>query len=154
MRRLSAVVLLWCLIWLPAKGAAAAVEEAGVGIRLLEAPSDRREDPRARSYIVDHVSPGTTITRRFEVSNGTSQRVDISVYAGPAELEHGAFRPLPQTETNELVTWTDVDLTSLSLAPGQKAPATVTIAVPADASPGERYGAVWAQLSSQAVLER
>ena len=132
----------------PITGVVAAVSDTGVGIRLLEAPSDRRDDPRAKSYIIDHLPPGTTISRKVEVANGTARAVKIAVYAGGAELNDGAFQPLDGPGTNELTTWTKVEPASMDLAPGQKAPATVTIAVPADASPGERYGAVWAALSS------
>ena len=42
-----------------------------VGIRIIDVPTGRSEDPRARQYIVDHLAPGTTITRRVEVTNGT-----------------------------------------------------------------------------------
>jgi len=148
MRSLLAILLVSSLLLLPAAGALAVDSETGVGIRLLDAPTDRRDDPRARSYIVDHLSPGATITRRVEISNGTSRPVTIQAYAGGAELVDGAFQPLAESETNELATWTTVDPPTLDLAPGQRAPATVAIAVPGDASPGERYGAVWAALSS------
>ena len=40
-----------------------------IGIRLLEAPADAADDPRAQVHIVDHLAPGTTITRQIEVSN-------------------------------------------------------------------------------------
>jgi hypothetical protein len=149
MRLLLVAILLGAVAAIfPITGVVAAVNETGVGIRLLEAPSDRRDDPRAQSYIVDHLPPGTTITRKLEVANGTSRPAKIAVYAGGAELNDGAFQPLEEPGTNELTTWTKVEPASMDLAPGQKAPATVTITVPADASPGERYGAVWAALSS------
>ena len=32
-----------------------------LGIQLLEAPADRRDDPWARTYIVDHVHPGSDL---------------------------------------------------------------------------------------------
>lgn len=149
MRSLLAILCVVSGVFLSAAPVEGAVNEAGVGIRLLEAPSDRKDDPRARSYIIDHLAPGTTITRKIEVSNGTSAPVSIDIYAGGAELTDGEFRPFPQSETSELQNWTKVDVSKLELAPGQKAPATVTIAVPDDASPGERYGTVWAALSSQ-----
>lgn len=147
MRVLLAAVLVVCAVGVPA-AAVAAADETGIGIRLLEAPTDRRDDPRARSYIIDHLAPGSTIERRIEVSNGTTEIAGIEVYAGGAELEDGEFQPLPQDETNELATWTGVEPSGLELEPGQSKPATVTIAVPEDAAPGERYGAVWAQVSS------
>ncbi len=148
MRPVLTFLLVASAVLVAATGARAAVNEPGIGIRLLEAPSDRREDPRARSYIIDHVIPGKTITRRVEVSNGTSRPVSIKVYAGGAELKDGTFQPLEETESNELTTWTKVGPSAVDLAPGQRASANVTIAIPDDASPGERYGVVWAQLSS------
>jgi hypothetical protein len=150
MQRLVAALLAIAGVLTPAIGASAAVNQAGVGIRLLEAPSTRQDDPRARTYIIDHLSPGTTITRGVEVSNSTSGPVRVQVYAAGAELKDGTFQPLSASESksNELTTWTRVAPAELDLAPGQKAPASVTIAVPSDAAPGERYGAVWAQLSS------
>jgi hypothetical protein len=148
LQRLVAALLTIAGILFPAIGAKAAVEGTGVGIRLLDAPSNRQDDPRARSYIVDHLPPGATITRGVEVSNGTSEPVLIKVYPGAAELKAGAFQPLAESEVSELTTWTKVSPAELKLARGQAARAEVTITVPTDASPGERYGAVWAQLSS------
>jgi hypothetical protein len=55
-----------------------------LGIRLLEAPVERRDDPRARLYVVDHVTPGTTITRRLvhlDVGTGGEQRSDFAIGA-------------------------------------------------------------------------
>jgi hypothetical protein len=148
MRTFLAMLLTTSAVFVPAAVAVAAVADTGIGIRLLEAPTDRKDDPRARSYIVDHLPPGTTITRKIEVSNGSSQPATVKVYSGGAELENGEFRPLDESESTDLTEWTKVDPSELSLAAGQRAPATVTIAVPDDASPGERYGAVWAQVSS------
>ena len=147
MQKLVAVLLSIAGVLIPAIGASA-VEGTGVGIRLLDAPSNRRDDPRARLYIVDHLPPGSTITRGVEVSNGTSQPAHVKVYSGAAELKEGAFQPLPESEITELTTWTKVSPAEIDLAPGQAARADVTISVPSDASPGERYGAIWAHLSS------
>lgn len=119
-----------------------------MGIRLLDAPSDRKDDPRARTYIVDHLAPGASIKRGVEISNGTSKAVRVKVYAGPAELKDGAFQPLEEGKMNDLTTWTQVSPGELDLAPGKSARAEVSIAVPSNAPPGEQYGAVWAQLSS------
>ncbi|MDP1793557.1 MAG: hypothetical protein Q8K63_05395 [Acidimicrobiales bacterium] len=68
MRRLLVLV---CAIVFVATGASAAAQESGgsISIRLLDAPTNRADDPRAKTYIVDHVSPGTTISRRVEIGN-------------------------------------------------------------------------------------
>ena len=120
--------------------------DPGVGVRLLEAPEDRRDDPRALRYIVDHVSPGTTITRSFEVSNGTDRRVTIPLYAVAATLQDDQFVPAGGRETNELTEWMRIAPSEVTLDPNGRATAKVTIAVPDDVDPGERYGVVIAEL--------
>src|SRR4051794_31829601 len=68
-------------------------QSAGLGIRLLDAPVDRKDDPRARAYIVDHLKPGTTIRRRVQISDNTNGPLHASLYIGGADVENGAFRP-------------------------------------------------------------
>lgn len=60
-----------------------------VGIRLLEAPAVRAEAPRARSYIVDHLLPGTIIDRRIEITNTTARALEVALYPGDAAIEDG-----------------------------------------------------------------
>ena len=67
-----------------ASGASSPTPGGSVGFRLIDAPTDRVQDPRAHIYIVDHLAPGTTIHRRVEVSNGTAQALHIRLYAGAA----------------------------------------------------------------------
>jgi hypothetical protein len=132
----------------PAAGAfaqAAPPSLGTIGVRLLEAPVARQNDPRARDYIVDHLSQGTTISRRMEVVNRTTEPQTIQLYAGAAKIADGLFSTLDGHTGNELSTWTSVAPGLLSIPPGQSAQATVTIAVPKDAHDGERYGAVWAE---------
>lgn len=117
-----------------------------VGIRIVDVPTSREDDPRARHYIVDHVAPGTTITRRVEVSNDTAEPQDVQVYAAAATITDGNFAFGDGREANELTGWTTVDPASVRPPAGEVSEATVTIAVPADASPGERYAVVWAEL--------
>ena len=126
--------------------AVAQVPTQTVGIRIAEAPTDRAEDPRARQYIVDHLAPGTTITRRVEVSNDTAADQEIQLYAGAGSITDGSFRFGDGRAVNDLTGWTAIDPPALTLIPGAKSLATVTIAVPSDASPGERYAVVWAEL--------
>ncbi|MEU6410671.1 hypothetical protein [Microbispora sp. NPDC046933] len=52
------------------------------GIRLLEIHENRLDDPRSHAFIVDHVNPGTTFTRRLEVFSTSSQRQRVSLYPG------------------------------------------------------------------------
>lgn len=124
-----------------------AQEPETVGIRIVDVPASRTDDPRARQYIVDHVEPGTTISRRVEVSNDTAESQEVQLYAGAASIADGTMQFADGRTPSELTTWTTVDPPVVSLATGEKALATVIIAVPADASPGERYGVVWAELA-------
>jgi hypothetical protein len=117
-----------------------------VGIRLLDAPTTRADDPRARQYIVDHVAPGTTISRRVEVNNDTAETQVVELYAAAAGIQGGTFQFGEGRAANDLTSWTTVEPAAVNPPAGGKSVATVRIAVPADASPGERYGVVWAEL--------
>ncbi|HEX3622830.1 MAG TPA: hypothetical protein VHT97_10985 [Acidimicrobiales bacterium] len=121
-----------------------------VGIRLLDAPTDRADDPRARIYIVDHLAPGTVITRRLEVSNSTTKSQAVELYAAAATVADGAFQFGEGRAANDLTTWTKVDPPSVTIAPGATSVVTVTISVPPKAAAGEQYGVVWAELRAAA----
>lgn len=118
-----------------------------VGIRIVDVPTNRTEDPRARQYVVDHLAPGTTITRRVEVSNDTATSQVVQLYAGGASIANGSIAFAEGRAPSELTSWTTVDPPTVTPAAGGKAMANVKIVVPADASPGERYGVVWAELA-------
>jgi hypothetical protein len=119
-----------------------------IGLRLLDAPVDTKDDPRARVYIVDHLAPGTVIERRIEVSNTTAAPAAIDLYAAAATIDDGSFVGSADRTANELSTWTTVTPGTADVPSGGNAVATVRIAVPADAAPGEQYGVVWASASS------
>ncbi|MEA2826396.1 MAG: hypothetical protein QOG43_835 [Actinomycetota bacterium] len=132
----------------PGSVAARAQAPKTVGIRLIDAPSNRSDDPRALQYIVDHLPPGTTIERRIGVDNDTDDVQVVELYAAAGAITDGTFQFGAGRAVNELTTWTAVDPAEVTVPPGATAEATVTIAVPAKASPGERYGVVWAQLAA------
>jgi len=117
-----------------------------VGIRIVDVPTTRTDDPRARQYIVDHLAPGSTITRRVEVSNDTAKSQVVQLYAGAASLVDGNIVFGEGRAASELTSWTTVNPPSVSLAAGAKTTAAVKIVVAANASAGERYGVVWAEL--------
>ncbi|MFE2106691.1 peptidase [Kitasatospora sp. NPDC059463] len=121
-----------------------------IGIRLLDAPEDRRDDPRAQAYVVDHLAPGSVIERRVEVSNESSAPMHVTLYAGAAAVANGEFAFAPERTPNELTGWTSLDTTELDLAPSATAPVRATVRVPANASAGERYGVIWAQTGAAA----
>jgi hypothetical protein len=128
-----------------APGAAAPGEDEQIGIRLLEAPVSRRDDPRAHMYIVDHLKPGSTITRRFEVLNQTHETREFEVYPAAANVDNDEFVIGEDRETNELTSWTRLSVDKVTLEPGATAEVEATIAVPDKASKGERYEVLWAE---------
>jgi hypothetical protein len=123
----------------------AVTADTGLGIRIVDAPVSRQDDPRARVYIVDNVAPGTTISRRLEVSNDNAQAQHVQLYPDAAVIADGVFSPAPQRTVSELTTWTSVEPSQLDLAPKAKALVRVSIVVPKDASPGERYAVLFAE---------
>jgi hypothetical protein len=120
----------------------------GIGLRLVEAPVNAPDDPRARIYIVDHLAPGTTIERRVEVSNTSGAAEEIVLYAAAATIEGGTFLGSPGQTPNDLSSWTSVTPGTTTVAAGAVADALVTIAIPDDAAPGEQYAVVWAEARS------
>lgn len=120
----------------------------GIGIRLVDAPVATADDPRARVYIIDHVLPGTLIKRRVEVSNGTDSTQQIAVYPAAAQILGGTFTGAQGRTENELSRWVTVQAKRPELAPDDLTTVDVTIDVPSDASRGERYGVVWAEMTT------
>lgn len=118
----------------------------GVTIRLLEAPAGLASDPRAQSYVIDSVRPGTSFTRRISVTNDTGSAAAFDLYAAPATIDRGSFLPGDRRDDSELTRWVTVQPARVVLAQGQTADAVVSVAVPRDAADGERYGAVFAEL--------
>lgn len=128
--------------------ASAAASPGGIGLRLLDAPSNARDDPRARVYIVDHLAPDTVIHRRVEVANSSASALNIVMYAAAASIADGSFLGAPGLTRNDLSTWTSIVPSVLTVPARGRATATVTIDVPRDAAPGEQYGVVWAEARS------
>ncbi|WP_108668200.1 hypothetical protein [Euzebya rosea] len=117
----------------------------GIGVRLLEAPADLVDDPRAQVYVIDHLPPATTIERRFEVSNGEPTPFDVELYPVAADIRDDAFVADAGRRRNELATWITVEPSALTLQPGERAEVAMRIDVPADATRGEHYAVVFAE---------
>jgi hypothetical protein len=149
-RRVVAAVGLALLSAVPARAQTTTTTQppvdAGLGLRLLEAPTNRRDDPRAKRYIVDHVPAGTSFTRAIEVSNGTDRVATVALYAAAASLENGEFVPASGHASNELSGWITIDPPMVTIPIGGRAQARVTVRIPADATPGERYAVALAEL--------
>jgi hypothetical protein len=154
-RHLPTASVLIVLLGAPTCASAAApkpisrAQPAGsIGVQLLNAPIAARNDPRARLYIVDHLRPGTVIRRQIEVSNTTASTRRIAMYVAAATITNGRFVGAAGHTPNDLSTWTSVRPRASDVRAGGHATATVTIAVPRDAAPGEQYGVVWAEVRS------
>jgi hypothetical protein len=119
-----------------------------VGIRLMEAPAAAVNDPRAHTYIVDHLSPGAVISRKIEISNTTRQIQHVSLYAGEADIKDGSFLAAEGRNQNDLARWTKMSQPELDVAPGVKIPVVATVTIPKDAAPGEQYAAIWAEIGN------
>ncbi|WP_432901428.1 hypothetical protein ACQP1S_30600 [Micromonospora matsumotoense] len=145
--------VLLCLVGLgPVAQASEAVpdpDEGSIGIQLLEAPVSRRADPRALRYIVDHLPPGSVIKRQMRVRNTSDEQQRIDLYPSAATVEGQKFTFGEGRTANELTSWISLDRHQLTLDPGDSARFTGTIAVPANASSGERYAVVWASATSK-----
>lgn len=141
-------------IIVPASSALAAlsyqpiVDPGSVGIRIVDVPPSSRNDPLARSYIVNRLAPGASIRRQIEIMNTTRSTIDVAVYAAAASIREGRFAFGPNRSRNELSSWTSVNRPALRLAPGMRAFETVTIHVPKDGPSGERYAVIWAAVSA------
>lgn len=155
-RRIASVAALISAFALLASGSAISVAQSsptqneGIGVRLLEAPSNNGSDPRARVYIVDHLAPGTTISRRFEVTNTTGEAADVRLYPSAAGIDRGQFTGAAGQVANDLTTWTSITPAQVRVDAHSAAEAVATIAVPQDAPPGEQYGVLWAEVRSAA----
>jgi hypothetical protein len=156
-RRLLAAVAVTAVVGAPVSVSTAAqvartqaVPLGSMGVQLLEVPLSAYSDPRAHLYIIDHLHPGTTIHRRIEISNTTASTLHVVMYPAAAVITQGAFVGAAAHTPNELSTWTSVLPGSSDVPSGGHAIATVTIAVPRDAPPGEQYGVVWAETRSSA----
>jgi hypothetical protein len=122
-----------------------------IGLRLLDVPTGSSADPRAQLYIVDHLAPGAKIVRRIEISNGTTDTTHVGLYAAAADIVDSVFVGAAADTPNELSTWTAVGPSVIDVATSARSIATVTVAVPSDASAGERYGVVWAEVRAGAA---
>ena len=120
----------------------------GLGVGLVDVPWGNH-DPRAQTYVVDHVRPGATLHRRYQVCNGTRQPMTVKLYAGAAVVERGGFRVVEGYTGNELSSWISVQPSTVTVAPGQRFLAAATITVPRDATHGERYAALLAELPAK-----
>ncbi|HVA59859.1 MAG TPA: hypothetical protein VNG13_04900 [Mycobacteriales bacterium] len=144
-RRLVAGLAAAAALAVPATALATATG-GGLGVRLLDAPANLVNDPRAHSYVIDSVNPGAVFARHVLVTNDTGARAHILLYAAPATIADGAFSVGPRGGANRLTSWMTVSPAAVDLPNGAAATVTATFRVPAGTRAGERYAAIVADL--------
>ena len=147
-RRTIVGLVLAAGILFPAASTAAQTQPqtpGAIGIGLLEAPVSRENDPRAKLYVVDHVAPGTTISRKIGISNSTPDTQTVNLYAGAASISGGDFIGAEGRTGNDVSSWTSVTPGQVTVPPSRTIQVEATIAVPAGVANGERYGVIWAE---------
>ncbi len=147
-RLLPLLAALALLVALPLCAPPVGAQEDGgsIGIGLVDAPTDRRDDPRAHTYIVDHLHQGATITRHVQITSTVAQPTTVQLYVAAATLDGGEFVFGDGHAENDLTDWSSLDPPEVQVPPNGSVQAAVTIAVPTDADDGERYGVIWAEL--------
>jgi LPXTG-motif cell wall-anchored protein len=127
---------------------------SGLGIRLADAAVERKDDPRAHIYIDDHLKPGASITRHVVVADLTDKPMPaVHMYAAASTIVDDGWQVAEGATPNELTDWMKITPSTLSLQPGESKVVTVKIDVPNDASKGERYATVIAELPPPASSE-
>jgi hypothetical protein len=117
-----------------------------IGIRLVPVRGGTHS-PLSHSYIVEHLAPGTSLSRSVEVDNDTKSFADLSVYVAAANVVKGQFHFATGRTSNDLASWTSVKKDTLRLAPHTEVFDAVTLKVPHDATRGEHNAVVWAAIS-------
>lgn len=155
MRRFLAVLALIAGVCAPAIGASGALAEdarepefTGLGIRLVDIPTATADDPRTRTYITDHLKPGTVIERRVQVLNDSPDPIEVSMYAAAADIAEGDFVGAAGDTQNLLSSWTSTSEQSLALQPREREFVNVTVKVPPRAPSGEAYAVIWAETTT------
>jgi hypothetical protein len=161
----SALALAVALPALTAAPAALAADapaaDASVGVATRPAGADGRPDGRARlNYSAD---PGQSVTDQVLVGNTGTERQDFTVFATDAfNSADGEFSLLATDEqpvsVGAWVTFEDAQSRiQFSLEPEQVRLVTFTVAVPADATPGDHVGGLVASVvedGQQVSLDR
>lgn len=117
----------------------AADQDATWGIR----PEDNAHGAERPNFAYE-LDPGAVVEDALLVTNRGSEPLDLTVYAADAFLtSSGQYDLLPAgTPSTDLGAWVRVGLDRVTVAPGEQVRVPFTVAVPADASPGDHAGGV------------
>ena len=120
----------------------------GLGVRLINIPSDVLANPLSTVYIVNHLLPSTVVYAHLELSNTTKTVMVVNLYPGAATNIKGNFLPTNPGITNDLTSWTSVTPSTAVIPANGYVSVTVKIMVPDVVLPGERFGLIWASIGS------
>ncbi len=120
----------------------------GVAIQLLNVSAELQDDPRAQSAIVDNIAPGASIERNFRVRNASTTAQTVVLYTTSASIADGSFTPGANAQAGELASWAIPAQTEVALEADSSADIALNISIPQDASEGEQYAALWAEVKS------
>ncbi|AOX66286.1 hypothetical protein BJK06_11440 [Curtobacterium sp. BH-2-1-1] len=145
-----AASIVWSVLVAPAGVAAAGTgssPEPGIGVQLLPGAEATDRSPTSR-YIRDTLRPGQTVERTIRVTNASDTERAVSMTTTAAGITDGAFR-IDTAPRSELTDWIGLDPASVDVPARSSALVRVRIAVPPDATGGERYAVVWAATASE-----
>lgn len=97
---------------------------------------------------VTNAEPGQTFSQRMRVSNGTTSRREVQLYAGAAWLENGTLVDDAAGGSNALTQWVSLENNRVSLAAGGSTELDFSITVPRSAPDSELHAVIWAETGS------
>jgi hypothetical protein len=101
---------------------------------------------------VCYSSPGVPVlsdtSARPSVRETTASQLQVAVYPAAASITGGSFVGAAGHTADNLSTWTTVSRPAMTVPACSTVVETVTITIPPQASPGERYAVVWAEVRS------
>ncbi len=121
--------------------AASAIDNGGIGGKPAYPKAD---NPRSTSIFVHETKPGETVEDGVQVINNTEKTKRVLVYAVDSQISSGGAFACAQAVDKPISvgSWITLDEKEVTLAAGEKQIVGFTIAVPANASPGEHNGCI------------
>lgn len=138
-------------------GVAHAEDTVGIGI----SPANSKGKPDGRSRFTYQAKPGQTVTDRVRVTNTGSTKLEITLFAADAyNDEKGDFALADSSEKKTgSASWVTFDgrpKLGLTLKRGESRTVPFTVAIPADAGPGDHPAGIIASATTggQVTVER
>lgn len=135
------------LLGTPVAASAAAAPSAETTVTWSVKPADTAQGRDRPNYAYD-LLPGGTVGDALYVANRSPQPITLRVYAADGFLtEDGALDILAgDAESTDLGSWVSIESSELTLDSGASAEVPFTVAVPADAAPGDYAAGIVASM--------